>query len=40
MKRIYSEPTIEKIDFDYREQIVAASGKPNGPGMGIIRCPN
>ncbi len=26
MKRVYSEPTVEKIDFNYREQVVAASG--------------
>lgn len=37
MKRIYSEPTIDKIDFDYREQVVAASGGITGPGGGVTR---
>ncbi len=26
MKQTYSAPTIEKIDFNYREQVVATSG--------------
>lgn len=26
MKREYNRPTVEKIEFDYRNQVVAASG--------------
>ncbi len=33
MKRIYDEPTMEKIDFNYREQVVAMSGD-YGPDPG------
>lgn len=26
MKRYYTKPTVEKVEFNYREQVVAASG--------------
>lgn len=26
MKRQYTKPTVEKVEFNYREQVVAASG--------------
>lgn len=36
MKKQYETPTVEKIQFDYREQVVAASGGPSGPGRTIF----
>lgn len=32
MKKFYVSPTIEKIAFRYRDQVVAASGGENIPG--------
>ncbi len=48
MKRVYGEPTIEKIDFNYREQVVATSGgtggglhgRSNGNGPCLNSMPN
>lgn len=36
MKKHYETPTVEKIQFDYREQVVAASGDPSGPVRTIF----
>lgn len=30
MKKFYETPSAEKISFNYREQVVAASGTPGG----------
>lgn len=27
MRRVYSEPVVEKIEFDYNNQVVASGGK-------------
>ncbi len=34
MKRIYSEPTVEMIEFNYRDQVVATSGIGSPPPIG------
>ena len=35
MKKPYTKPTAEKLAFQYRDQVVAASGDPaNGGGTG------
>ena len=35
MKKTYTKPTAEKLAFQYRNQVVAASGEPaNGGGTG------
>lgn len=38
MKKVYEAPTVEKIAFNYREQVVAASGGetdvPGNPSIG------
>lgn len=34
MKKHYETPTVEKIQFDYREQVVAASGGNGGGEFG------
>ncbi len=34
MKRVYSEPKIEIIDFDYREQVVSMSNPIGMPFPG------
>ena len=46
MKRAYSKPEAEKISFNYRDQVVAASGdsgsgditKENSAGIGSPIC--
>ena len=32
MKKTYTSPTVEKIRFNYRDQVVAASGMLNSSG--------
>lgn len=32
MKKAYEAPSVEKIAFNYRDQVVAASGNPAGLG--------
>ena len=34
MKKCYQKPTVEKIDFDYRDNIVASSDTEHGHGNG------
>lgn len=36
MKKFYATPSVEKISFRYRDQIVAASGESNVTGGGSI----
>ena len=43
MKKVYEKPTVEKISFRYRDQVVAASGgggtsteSPNNPSIGQL----
>lgn len=36
MKKVYEVPTVEKIAFNYREQVVAASGVTDMPGTPSI----
>lgn len=37
MKKIYETPEAEKITFNYRDQVVAASsGNENGGGNGLV----
>lgn len=42
MKREYETPSVEKIEFDYTEQVVAQSGDPVGQyyqrGKGHCDC--
>lgn len=33
MKKIYETPTVEKIRFNYRDQVVAASGDDTTPRL-------
>ena len=33
MKKVYEAPTVEKITFNYRDQVVAASGEATAPRM-------
>ena len=33
MKKLYETPTVEKIKFNYRDQVVAASGDTTTPRM-------
>lgn len=33
MKKTYTSPTVEKICFNYRDQVVAASGDATTPRM-------
>ena len=33
MKKLYETPTVEKIIFNYRDQVVAASGDDTTPRM-------
>lgn len=37
MKKHYEVPTVEKISFNYRDQVVAASGGNGGDGNGSGR---
>ena len=34
MKKTYETPSIEKVEFQYRDQVVVASGIPNGRCYG------
>ena len=34
MKKAYSKPVVEKIDFDYKDQIVASGMSFNGKNHG------
>lgn len=44
MKKIYETPSVEKIKFNYRDQVVAASGDQenvtgsNGSQMILVTC--
>ncbi len=45
MKKIYESPTVEKISFRYRDQVVAASGDtgsgtPTNPNFGQVTSEN
>lgn len=33
MKKVYEKPTVEKIAFNYRDQVVATSGGSQQPGF-------
>lgn len=33
MEMKYEKPTAEKVEFRYRDQVVAASGNNNGPSV-------
>ena len=35
MKKVYAKPEADKIEFNYRDQVVAASGD-NGSGGGFL----
>lgn len=38
MKKEYMKPVVEKIEFNYREQVVASSGPQVGPGIAVTGC--
>lgn len=36
MKKNYQKPVVDKIDFCYRDQVVAASGGPSGGQCTVV----
>lgn len=40
MKKYYETPSVEKISFRYRDQVVVASGTQNGDGNTIGKWTN